>query len=191
MGLKAVFAKEIGTRISLRVYWGHDECSGWCHNSKEKIKDVSDIINNTHYGGEPEDYPDDMWPMFCYKCGESVPKDANRQVFNQRLYDTPSGELEPGNIFWNDWYPENLYWDNHKGPHLMAVLPNGNEWCIDSRASNCTMPEDRTHRCWCRHGEPPDITVDKNGHTCAAGAGSIMSGDYHGFLTNGVFSPSI
>lgn len=29
------------------------------------------------------------------------------------------------------------------------------------------------------------ITVDKNGTTCAAGAGSISAGPYHGFLRNG------
>jgi hypothetical protein len=56
---------------------------------------------------------------------------------------------------------------------------------IDSRASNCTLPNDREHKCWIRHGTPPDLTVDKNGKTCAAGAGSIQLGNYHGFLRNG------
>ena len=104
------------------------------------------------------------------------------------VYDTPSGELEAGCMYWADWYPENMNWDNHKGAHLIVVLPNGDHWNIDSRASNCTMKEDRTHRCWCRHGEPPSITVDKKGHTCRAGAGSIMSGNYHGFLRNGILT---
>jgi hypothetical protein len=53
------------------------------------------------------------------------------------------------------------------------------------RASNCTMPNDMLHRCWVRHGNPPMITVDKNGPTCGAGAGSILSGNWHGFLRNG------
>jgi hypothetical protein len=61
----------------------------------------------------------------------------------------------------------------------------GGEWIIDSRASNCTMPEDTEHRCWVRHGEAPDFHVDKNGKTCNAGAGSIKCGSYHGFLQNG------
>lgn len=74
---------------------------------------------------------------------------------------------------------------NSDGRFLVVRLPNGHDWCIDSRASNCTTPNDKTHRCWVRHGEPPNITVDKNGKTCAAGAGSIQSGDYHGFLRNG------
>lgn len=43
----------------------------------------------------------------------------------------------------------------------------------------------RPHKCWVRHGEAPDIHVDKSGVTCGAGAGSIMAGSYHGFLHNG------
>jgi len=58
---------------------------------------------------------------------------------------------------------------------------------IDSRASNCTLPDDNVHKCWVRHGEAPNFTVDKNGATCAAGAGSIQTSNWHGFLRNGVF----
>ena len=104
------------------------------------------------------------------------------------IWDTPSGELEPGCLYWANWLPNRMFWDNQDGPHLMAVLPNGYHWNIDSRASNCTRMDDRTHRCWCRHGELPNITVDKNGNTCSAGAGSIQMGDYHGFLRNGEFT---
>lgn len=75
-----------------------------------------------------------------------------------------------------------------EGPQLTVVCPNGAEWTIDSRASNCTLPYDYEHRCWVRHGDPPNVTVDKNGLTCAAGGGSIQAGDYHGFLQNGVLT---
>jgi hypothetical protein len=68
---------------------------------------------------------------------------------------------------------------------LTVKLPNGRSWNIDSEATNCTRKGVKSHRCWIRHGTPPDITVDKNGDTCAAGAGSIQAGDYHGFLRNG------
>lgn len=74
---------------------------------------------------------------------------------------------------------------NADGRWLVVRLPNGRDWCIDSRANNCTMPNDDGHRCWIRHGTPPVLTVDKNGRTCEAGAGSIQAGDYHGFLRNG------
>lgn len=43
----------------------------------------------------------------------------------------------------------------------------------------------RPHRCWVRHGVPPDIHVDKNGVTCGAGGGSIAYPGFHGFLHNG------
>lgn len=46
------------------------------------------------------------------------------------------------------------------------------------------------HKCWVRHGDPraSNVTVDKNGDTCSAGAGSILAGDYHGFLQAGVLT---
>lgn len=75
-------------------------------------------------------------------------------------------------------------WDNQYDPPLMVTTPGG-DWNIDSRASNCTLKNDRKHRCWIRHGVAPNITVDKAGSTCSAGAGSIQAGDYHGFLKNG------
>lgn len=74
------------------------------------------------------------------------------------------------------------------GPHLLVQTPGG-QWNIDSRASNCKSPFDYEHRCWIRHGEPPAITVDKDGVTCEAGAGSIKVGDFHGFLRGGALVP--
>lgn len=67
----------------------------------------------------------------------------------------------------------------------LVVKTPGGEWLPDMRASNCTMPDDNEHRCWVRHGAPPEVTVDKNGLTCGAGAGSIGIGSYHGFLRAG------
>jgi hypothetical protein len=190
--MKTRLATEIGTRVSLRIYWG-DNCQGkTCHEAQKHIEDVlHPIKDNIHdyYGGNVDDYPFSEWPTECDHCGSSVPtEDINKQIFNKRLYDTPSGNLEPGCLYWIDYLPETFFWDNHVGPHLAAVLPNGHHWYIDSRASNCTLPEDRTHRCWVRHGEIPNIHVDKNGHTCSAGAGSIWVEDYHGFLHHGKFT---
>lgn len=126
-------------------------------------------------------------PWLCDCCGGEF------EVTTGTYYwDTTSGDLEPGNLYWDDSLPENYYWDNHKGPHLMAILPNSMPWNIDSRASNCTMKEDRTHRCWVRKGNPPDVHVDKDGHTCQAGAGSIWMNqgtpeEWHGYLHHGQF----
>ena len=66
-------------------------------------------------------------------------------------------------------------------------------WYIDNRASNCTKPADLEHRCWVRHGTVGDkLTVDKNGLTCGAGAGSFFMGpnnEWHGFLRDGRLTP--
>jgi hypothetical protein len=65
-------------------------------------------------------------------------------------------------------------------------------WYIDYRASNCTKPDDEDHRCWVRHGTFGEkLTVDKNGNTCGAGAGSFYMDNrkWHGFLTRGIISP--
>lgn len=62
-------------------------------------------------------------------------------------------------------------------------------WYIDHRASNCTLPNDRKHRCWVRHGTVGGkLTVDKNGLTCGAGAGSVYMDNmrWHGSLRDGV-----
>lgn len=86
------------------------------------------------------------------------------------------------------WYcPEDQQQHYAPGPdgRTLFVQTPGGVWNIDSRGSNCTLPDDDEHRCWVRHGVPPEITVDKVGKTCAAGAGSILIGDYHGFLQNG------
>lgn len=73
------------------------------------------------------------------------------------------------------------------GRVLVCKLPDGHHWIIDSRCNNCGSPNDDEHWCWVRHGKPEDGTlhVDKNGLTCSAGAGSIQSGNFHGFLHNG------
>lgn len=192
--LRIRFATEIGTRISLRRYWNGKECPKGYHNANTFIVDeyhpaykVGDI--HTHRGGDPKDYAESLWPTVCRDCGAPVPADAPRQVFNDRLYDTPSGALEPGCLHWIPYYEENTFWDNHKGPHLAVLVPTGELWIIDSRASNCGSPEERTHRCWVRHGDPEKgiLHVDKSGHTCTAGGGSIQTTNYHGFLHDNHF----
>lgn len=98
----------------------------------------------------------------------------------------------PVGAMWDaSWYREQakdgvnprLFWAPVEGVNLIVKTPGG-DWYVDGRASNCDQP-DRPHRCWVRHGTAPDITVDKNGDTCGAGAGSIQQGSYHGFLRNG------
>lgn len=142
-----------------------------------------------------------LGPETC-SCGYQFTKDERNSggtATEWKRLDTgellPLGDRWPIGAMWDaHWLVDNFdTWDKSQtfpwkpGPDgrcLMVMTPGG-EWCIDSRASNCTMPTDNDHCCWVRHGEVPNITVDKNGLTCAAGAGSIQCGSYHGFLRNG------
>lgn len=93
-----------------------------------------------------------------------------------------------GAMWFAKWMPKNWTWENETEAHLIVCCPNGDstrDWDIDSRCSNCGKPEDKLHRCWVRHGISPEITVDKNGLTCSAGAGSILLPKWHGHLRNG------
>jgi len=105
-----------------------------------------------------------------------------------------SQDLPPGSLYepclslekeTADFYP--------KGPDgltVYAVCPDGTHWCIDGRANNCTLPNDDVHRCWVRTGDARAGNLDVGkvgGPTCAAGAGSIQTGAWHGFLHQGYF----
>jgi hypothetical protein len=182
-----------------------------CHNAQIKLGESDDLEKHDQWG-KPEDYPDDRWPTKCDHCPAIIPAggpykgetrkpelvQVHRQVFTQRRYSTPSGSPEPGDVFWAKWHhwkgddgkEQCIWWDNCDGKHLIAILPNGTQWDIMSRASNCALKDDKVHRCWILHGSPEagNLHVDKNGLTCAAGAGSIAVEGYHGFLQNGHFT---
>ena len=86
------------------------------------------------------------------------------------------------------WFCEPEYQQYYQaGPdgRTLFVETPGGTWTVDSQASNCTKPNDKEHRCWCRHGDAPNITVNKIGNTCFAGAGSILMANFHGFLIDG------
>ena len=120
--------------------------------------------------GKVQDYPPARWPTKCAHCGAPVPEkqkpidegdiihDVKHQVFTSRLYGTNSGDPEPGDLYYIKWHEPGKcpYWDSCDGMHLHGIVPNGEHWDIDSRASNCTMKDDRTHRCWVRTGLPED-----------------------------------
>lgn len=136
----------------------------------------------------------------CKNCGVPIQRAiGNWHLSASRRYRrTDTGDVRDdihsfgiGAMWYCTWWKRdddsNLYgwdWDNLLEPPLCVSTPGG-EWMIDSRASNCDQKNERSHRCWIRHGQPPLITVDKRGKTCGAGAGSIAAGTYHGFLQNG------
>lgn len=143
----------------------------------------------------PTPHDDPRWPTECWAssyCDYQFTDDDPWQDWQDRLYRrTDTGEEmtlrdAPPGACWNaSWLP-----DNYRGPDgiaLMVRCPDGHDWTVDGRASNCTRPEDDTHHCWVRHGDPREchVTVDKNGDTCSAGAGSIATPKWHGFLRDG------
>jgi len=200
--MDARLATPVETRGQYTVMWD-GQCGDWTtHVARRDMGPMTtcpDLNSN-----DAED-----WGGACERCGEvipwnvGVPCDCEDEWCTEKstwrvssglttIWDTPSGALEPGCLYFEQpsdyehWCPGK--WSNCDQRHLHAVLPNGHYWDIDSRASNCGSPQDFTHRCWVRHGEPPMVHVDKNGQTCTAGAGSIAAGDYHGFLHNGQFT---
>lgn len=141
--------------------------------------------------GGQVDWPrdDPRWPTRCESCAYEFTDDDLWLLDVERIWRRPdTGEefhlrdAAPGAMYWAQW--SNMGGDP-EAFSLCVILPGGHPWSIDGRANNCGRPDDRTHRCWCRHGDPPDVTVDKECDTCAAGAGSIRAGDYHGFLRDG------
>lgn len=137
----------------------------------------------------PKDDP--RWPTRC-ECGYEFVDGDHWQVAGDRWYKREDNGLylslrkaPPGAMYDATWLHGHKRWVGLDGAAWHVVCPNGCTWHIDGQASNCTMPNDDVHKCWVRHGKAPNFTVDKNGTTCAAGAGSIICGDYHGFLQNG------
>lgn len=218
------FIHAIGWRGVAIFWWGPDDaCNGFHHTIRHELRrgdGPKPEDNEIVWGGYREWMPDVGAP--CSRCGSPFPgadvlpeSEIRQSASSETVWDTESGDLEPGSMYWSEWYPHELGncpfndWSNCDGRHLHVVLPNKHSWDVDSRASNCTLkvrdtpcPENtetgehtatckcRTHRCWVRSGDPETepVTAGKSGPTCTAGAGSILSGDYHGFLVDGVLS---
>jgi hypothetical protein len=130
---------------------------------------------------------------FFTETGEAVPvgryitvkdKVAWRRVDTKEVLEVENDLRLPVGAMYRSWWYEETQWKGTDGESWTVQTPGG-PWCIDSRASNCTRPDDSAHNCWCRHGKAPNFTVNKVGNTCGAGAGSIAMDGYHGFLING------
>lgn len=168
--------------------------SGW-HEAKVRIEDAEDpLVEITNGDVWPHDDP--RWPTTCERCPyEFVEADEWQLSAHQEyaggghvftLFDAPAGAMYDAH-----WMPES--WRGSDGISLVVFCPQrsggrAQDWHVDSRAANCTKPDDTEHKCWVRHGDPrkEPVTVDKDGVTCAAGAGSIQIGDWHGFLRGGL-----
>lgn len=176
-------------RLALRRFVSGSKCEMHPHRYHEAMVPIGEVParwGEPHKSGNrylglwlAEEYAgDSRWPAACV-CGHAFGPGDSWQVFQELIYTRSDGgettlRDAPAGAIWDAWWFDGHY-----------AGPDGHDWMIDGRASNCTMPDDDVHRCWVRHGEPPNLTVDKNGHTCAAGAGSIQTPKWHGFLRNG------
>lgn len=137
-------------------------------------------------------HDDPRWPQFC-ECGYVFQEKDAWQLFDTSIYRrTDTGETfplrdAPVGAIWDAFWLHDSTLCGADGKALICRLPGNHDWHIDGPCSNCPWQNDRdaSHKCWVRHGEPPNITVDKNGDTCPAGGGSIQAPGWHGFLRNG------
>lgn len=199
--------------VGLRRYshgQGGNDCEHGYHSAlvytglEEAIYCEADEHGYRHLNVRPKaPYDDPRWPETCERCDYLFAPDDEWQDWQEQVYRrADNGELrvlhqnasavtigvptaEVG-ACWNAWWMP--YTKGPDGMTLMVRCPDGHDWMVDSRASNCGSPDDDEHRCWVRHGDPKEcqVTVDKNGNTCSAGAGSIQTPNWHGFLRNGV-----
>lgn len=164
-------------------------CSGGIHSARKPLGTMPK-------DQQPKGWPpvsDPAWPTACDKCGAELSDDnstrhsGGRTLFKR--YD--NGEpIEPYKVVGAVIEDREYGPFGHDGRSLICTVPGPHPWHIDSRANNCTMPKDDVHRCWVRTGKPEDGTlhVGKSAPgqtTCKAGAGSIQTGQWHGFLHHG------
>jgi hypothetical protein len=184
--------------LSLRRYrsdWREDTPKNPCplpqgyHDVSTEINPKIEYAEHPTCGDDEKQFPHDdlRWPRQC-ACGYVFLESDEWQVNYDRLYqrsdtqELASLRQPPVGAIWDAaWMPDS--YKRSDGHYYVCRTPGG-EWSIDSQASNCTRPKE-PHECWVRHGIAPDLTVDKNGNTCAAGAGSIVCGGWHGFLRGG------
>lgn len=181
-------------RVYLRRYESGSTCPGGGYH--QAMVFIGEEAEDTRAIGDDHPHDDERWPAVCEKCDRPFDEADQWQRFRRAIYRrVDTGEETtladaPIGACWNAFWMverDNPIWQGPDGRCLVVKCPDGHDWMVDSRASNCTMPEDKVHKCWVRHGRPEDGTlhVDKDGVTCAAGAGSIDTGTWHGFLHHG------
>lgn len=143
-----------------------------------------------------------MMKIKCFMVAREEDRHGDQQFRNletDEIYRRPS-DIPAGGIWNAVWFinqdKARIYKDHQHtlgmrdGQCLQVMTPGGQAF-IDARASNCGSPDEPLgenegeHFCWIRHGTAPNLTVDKTGRSCSAGAGSFVVGKWHGFLRDG------
>lgn len=165
------------------------------HDAMNFLDEGKEVIGPDGYwedsGQTAEDFKGHpLWPTHCV-CGYEFQPNDEWQLFSQHIYRRTDTSEEttlydaPEGAMWDAfWFHDTPSWCGPDGKSIICKVPTNHDWQIDGPCSNCTRPGER-HYCWVRHGDPPNLTVDKNGNTCAAGAGLIQTKTWHGFLRNG------
>jgi hypothetical protein len=230
MSVKAYWLELVPGRFffELRRFSFVDGCPGDVryHNAHVRLEgergldDCPRLHDGDALTGDLWAHDDARWPAKCASCDYVFTPADDWQFSPVRLYRrSDTGELialrdAPPGAIWNaSWLSENPEYRGPDGRSLMGRCPDGRDWMMDSRASNCDSPcaecgvqykdhppykgpgeghayrDARPHKCWVRNGDPPELTVNKGaaGQSCGAGAGSILTPGWHGFLTNGWF----
>lgn len=207
MSIKVFFIEPTGNvRRSLRRYekyqWSEGkagtcpEGEGYYHDAQVFLDVVPQEYDSERHlvknaSGDVWSHDDPRWPIACDFCGYLFKPEDTWQLFVESEYrrldtgeTTTIRDAPVGAMWYAPWMVSYAVgWDGNS----LCVKTPGGDWLTDSRASNCTRPDDKTHRCWVRHGDPRtgNIHIDKAGNTCSAGAGSVSAGNWHGFLHNG------
>ncbi len=196
MDIKTFWCEDTGKdQRYLRRYSSGSKCVGEMsyHDATIPLDIVTSNRSLSDFVSE-EDKQKYNWPVKCESCDYIFDPKDNWQFFKDSIYyRTDTNEelllrkLPPGACYNAFWLSEFQHGDD--GICLVVCVPPDSwTWMVDGDASNCTLPNDKIHKCWVRHGDPKqcNVTVDKNGLTCLAGAGSILTPKWHGYLRNGM-----
>lgn len=135
---------------------------------------LSNTFNGDHTGRH--DHADARWPVEC-ECGYVFQESDQWQVCRERLYKrADTGEQltqksAPAGAMWDDTWRKDIgfkWYTVQPDGYLLTVKTPDGEWCIDGPANNGGG--------WTRTGTVPRVTAMP----------SILSGSYHGWLTDGV-----
>lgn len=203
------FIRPVGTREVARVYWGKDcpNCLGegftGYHNAERLLQTTAEVptwdaeqgcfpsLVHTTIPAATGKVPPDAWPTKCDHCGATPAADAvvARQFYRAFQYDSPEGVPQRGDCFYRVMGKGHFCdWDDCDGRHLIIVLPTPSyfEWDTVHRASNCSQPADRAHRCWVVEGEPPKLSSVNSPRRCHGDKRSLeVTGVFHKTLENG------
>lgn len=174
-------------------YYGRMSRTGGCLGGPG-LHSARKYLPRMRHEEQPIGWPpitDPCWPTKCDLCDfefttdNSMPHSGANHIYKRQDTGEIVERFTVGAVYDQKGYHD--YRTGADGRSLVCVVPGGHPWFIDGRANNCTEPTDDKHRCWVRTGKPEDgtLSVGKGGRTCKAGAGSIDTGQWHGFLRNG------